>query len=402
MPVEFATKQDIVDRIVLRLIGRSIPLTDLTDISTVRILIEEMIAEELATLNAGLARSVRRWFVQTATGADLDRRLADYGLVRPGAVAAYGQVAVAVADETLVAAGTVVRTEPSDGGTPRRYRVAANPEPANDEPGASWKVTDSRLIDVVAVEAGSAGNVASHLIRVAENPIDNLLELDNPTPILNGRDGMSDEEFRQYFKNWWLSLARGTAGALLFGIQQYVDPNGRRVHSAAIEEWGGSTLLDAGGGPVALKVYIEEGASQGQPGLALASSALVSAVQRLVDGSDGAGGLRAAGVPTAVVAARALSVPVAVKVDVDRAYNAQSVTAQVRERVLAHFANIPVAGQTVRGDEQGQFSFARLVNVVEDTPGVLRSQFTSPRTDIGVPTGQKIVCQDVLVTGAPV
>lgn len=393
---DVATRRDIVNRVTLRLLGRNVALTDLTTISNLRILLESIL-EEFALLHAGIPRWVRRWYVQTAPATYLDRRLADYGLTRPGPQAAYGQVSVTVDGTTLVSAGTMLRT---DSDTPQRFRVAPNPAPRNDELGNSWLVEGSRLIDVVAVDTGLAGNAASHTVTVAENPIENLLEADNPTPILNGRDAYTDEEFRQYFRDWLLSLTRGTAGSILFGLQQYTDPTGRRVHSAALEEWGGATLL-TGDVPVALKVYIEEGASQGQPGAALASSSLVAAVQKLIDGSDGAGGLRAAGVPTLVQSALALSVPVNLKVDVDRAYNVQTVTAQVRERILAHFGAQPVSGRTVRGDTQGQFSFARLVNVVEDTQGVLRSQFTAPVADIAVPTGQKLVCQTVLVTGAP-
>lgn len=384
MPVYAPTATEIEQRIVLRLLGGQIPLTDLTDISTLRQLVRGMIVDEYASLWRGLVESQRDWFIGTAAGAALDRRLADYGLTRPGAVDAYGSVQVTVSQASSLAAGAVFRTDPDDGSAPKRYRVReATP--------LDW---GTNIVEVIAEASGAAGNTAGGTVTRADVSILGLVSITNPAPIANGRDGATDDEFRLYWRNWLRSLTRGTRGALLAAVTGYTDPTtGRRVHSAALEEWGGVGMLESNGRAVALKLYLDEGSGAPSQGGATAGAQLVSAVQRLVDGDDASetAGLRAAGVPTVVEPARALFVDVTMQLDVDGSSSVSATERAVRDQVYIHFSNIPVSGVRATGEFQGQFSLARLFAALVRVPGVVRVVLLQPSTDLPVQPGYKLV-----------
>jgi len=389
------TQRDIVRRIQMRLLGDPVAVTDLTLISTLRILIEQMYGPEFFLLWAGLVRAQTEWFIQSATGDNLRRRLRDFNMPDlPGPSAAYGPVEVTTDAATNIPVGTILRTDPTDPSARKQYRVVSNPAPEESlgEGDGSWRVDGTRAIDVMAVEAGASGNVAAGLITAAETSVAHFVSCANPGPILNGRDAPTDADVRQLWYDYLASLTRGTRPALAAGLRRFVGPDGRRVHSAAFEEWGGSTLL-AGETPVALKIYVDEGASLGGYGQALATPGLVNAIQRWVDGSDtdADSGWRADGVPTAVVPAMGFPVAVAATLDVDARYPVSAVVSNARNAILGFFAELPVAGIDRAGALQGQFSLARLFRSIEDVAGVLRTTLETPRSDIAVPVGFKAV-----------
>lgn len=402
MPLDVPTPREIESRIVLRLAGRAVPLTDLTPVSVTRMLIRSMVVEEFAALWRGLAEASREWFIDTATGDRLDRRLADFGLSRPGAVPGVGTVTVTVDDAIDLPAGTIFRTAPSDGSTPKRYRVASNTTPSGEDlSDGSWHITDTREVQVEALVAGQAGNTAAGSIVEPENPVPHLTAVTNPTPVVSGRDALGDQELREYFASWLRALSGGTRGTLLHRLDGYTDPvSGRRVRSVALQEWGGQSLLSSGGRSVALIVYVDEGLGGGTPGAATAHSALVAAVQRLLDGDDLASnpGIRAAGVPVAVEAARSRLVDIEIKVSVDARYDAGAVAATVRANIISYIARVPVAGVGISGELSGQLSLARLFRAVVDTPGVLQATITNPTADVPVPIGMKVLPREIALT----
>jgi len=397
MPLRTPTKREIVERIVLHVLGRGSPLSDFTTISNLRILLEEMVGEELLRLYAGLAADFRQWFLQTATGENLDRRLADYGVSRPGAVAASGTVlfsaTVDASVPVVVPAGTRVRTQPVVGAPALTYSVVANPA----------RVDGAWLIDyagsgieasVVADLPGAAGNVPAGAIAALESAIAGVQSVGNLKPLAGGKDTATDSEAFEYFTAFLAARKTGSRSAILFDLLNYVDASGLRpVRSASIEEWGGQTLLDAAGRPVALKIYVD-----------LVETATIQAVQQLVDGTDVnlSAGLRAAGVPAAVVAALRVPFDVRATIDVDRAYTAETVRSQVEDVIFAHLARLPVGGVRLSGEPQGQFILARLVSDVQDVPGVLRVTFERPTTDVSHSVGTKIDPGEISVSVASV
>lgn len=392
MPLRIPTLRELRERTILRLIGRNVALTDFTLISTVRILFEEAYFPEWKKLWAGLERSLRDWFVQSASGAALDRRLADYDLERPPARAAAGWLTVTVGSGTAtVPAGAAVETNATDGTDPKRYAVAANPDTAD----GSWPlVAPGGLVRIVAAGAGAAGNTPAGTITQLRTSVAGVSAITNAAPLINGRDIASDDEFRQFFHDSLAALTRGPRSALLFGLLNFADEaTGQRVHSVALEEWTGVPMFDlAGARQIALRVWIEDGRG-------IASSALVQAVQLFVDGDDAEGsGLRAAGVPTEVRSADPLPLDVRVDVDADRAANALAVQAAVDNAIREYLARLPVGGQLINGELQGQLNFAQLFRRVMNVDGVLRANFLTPTADANVPIGRKLMPATVEVT----
>lgn len=401
MPLDVPTIREIERRIVLRLAGNAVPLTDLSAISVTRQLIQAMATPEYAALWRGLAEAHRDWFITTARGDALDRRLADFGLTRPPAVAASGFVTISTSGETIVPAGTVLSTVPGASGDAKRYQVRFNGSPIAADPGdGGWYVNGSRDVEVDAAIPGQAGNTPAASILIAESPITGLVSVSNPLPLVNGVDAASDAEFRQHWLDWLQGLSGGTRGALRRHLVGWRDPvTGRRVHSIAFDEWNGSSLLEANGRSVALVVYVDEGTGGATPSGTTAHPSLVAAVQRRLDGEDSqaAPGLRSAGVPTAAVAAQARLFDASIDLDVDARYDAAFVSAAVRNAIGAYVASLPVAGSSVGGVLSGQVSLARMARVATDVEGVLRADFTNPLGDVSVPIGWRAFLRQLTI-----
>lgn len=417
MSISISTAKDIRDRIFIRMAGRGLPLTDHTQISALRILLEEAIVEEFASLHAGLGQAAAAWFIMdpSCRGDDLRRRLRDYKAPIPTAQPAYGMVSIVVSADTDVSPDTILRTDPTDGSPPKRYQVAVNTLPditRGDVGDGSWHVTSARDVLVRSLSPGSIGNTSAGTITVAESTINNVVSVGNPGPIVNGQDTPSDAQLKQIFQDWLLARQGGNRTALLFGLRfarqmdgtftPWADPaTGRRVYSAAIEEWNGAQLLDVAGGAVALKVYVDEGSGSAPPGASLADPTLLAALRTRLEGdyTEANPGLCDAGIPFAVLPAIALAVPVDVTIDVARGTNARAVSAAVKEAIIGYFSRLAVSGRSSAGELRGQVSLARLFNTVEQVPGVLRVVIAQPISDVGIPIGHKAVAYDVRVTG---
>jgi len=385
MPLRVRTKREIVGDCTLRVRGRQAKVSDFTAISNTRIIIEEVHGEEFASLNAGLQEDFNRWFIQTATGENLDRRLADYGVDRPPAIAGTGKVMFTAGTTVPISIppGTVVRTQPGDGAATKRYRVIPNTAPGTDGLWVISHPSGSIEANIVALDAGLAGNTPALTIIALETSITGVSSVINQTPVIDGRPVATDDEFREYFKDYLRSLTRGTKGALLFHLLDYIDPgtNIRPVRSAALEEWGGQVLLDAGDRPVALLVHVD-----------LVGGIGLDAIQARIDGTDVSSdpGWRAAGVPTGVRAAQRVLYDVIARIDVDKAFNSETVRRNVVDAIFSHFARLPVGGRKLSGELQGQLIFARLVSDVQAVPGVLRVVFERPTTPIFMGVGTKL------------
>jgi len=276
----------------------------------------------------------------------------------------------------------------------KRFAVVANP---NTDDG-SWSVAanGSTKVRIQAQQAGEASNTAANTIRAMENQISHVTAVTNELPIINGQDEADDDTFRQYFHAWLLSLGGATRGGVLFRVLNYVDPTTgtKPVHSAALEEWGGTNLL---GGGVALKVWIEDGTGT-------ASSTLIEAIQVLLDGRDTQAepGIRGAGVPALVVAANPVNIPVDVAVDLDRSVDSEATKKAVKTAIEKFLIAVPVSGTKITGESQGQVVFAQLFKAVLNVDGVLRAVFTRPARDQNLNTGQKAMPGTVTVTVASV
>jgi uncharacterized phage protein gp47/JayE len=179
--------------------------------------------------NAGLALWIQ-WLIllvlqttraATSAGPDLDSWMADFGLTRLPAVAAAGAVTFARFSPTttsLVPAGTLIVT--ADGS--RRFAVA--PDPAN----TAWNQaqngyliaagTASLTVPIVAMTAGSAGDVQAGTITLIQAAIPGVDTVNNAAPTAGGIDAESDPAFRTRFAAYINSRSRGTTAAVGYAI----------------------------------------------------------------------------------------------------------------------------------------------------------------------------------------
>lgn len=397
MPLQIPTREEIVNRTVLRMLGRDVALTDLTQASVLRIILEEMVVEEFLRLYAGLARDHRQKFINSATGADLARLIADFGLGPLPARAATGFVRVSNDDNAAfqVTPGTIYRTAPDVTGATKRYQVLPNPD---NLPTGTWvaNVSEVAVVKVQALTPGPEGNTAANTIVALENVADPAQEtITNELPLVDGRGAESDQEFRDRFRAYLDGLTRGTRASIRFHLLSYVDAAGNRpVKSVALVEWGGQTLLSSTTGqPVALQIYIEDGTGT-------ASSGLVDEIQALVDGDDTEAlpGLRAAGMPTEVLAASPLPVTVVARVVASSGSSPTEVQRLVDETIRAYVGQLPVAGQLINGELQGQVIRAELFRRVMNVAGVLEVDLDAPLGNIPVPIGRKAMPAVVTVS----
>lgn len=392
MPLEVPTLDEIERRSTIRMLGADVPLSDFVIISATRIFLREGVFPEFMSLYAGLTRQQRDWYTQTATGAALERRLADYGIVRPAAAAASGVITVTVDIDVEIPAGTIVRTVPPSGAQPKRYQVQSNPETSN----GAWPITEvagSGTVKIAAVVYGLEGNTPANTITEVENPVAGVTAVTNVQPIVSGRAAASDEEFREFFRSYMASRTRGTRDSIQHSLLEYVDPATglRPIHSLAIVEWGGQQLLSSGGAPVALQVYIEDGTGT-------APDPLVDQIQALIDGDDSEdSGLRSAGVPTEVLSAQVLPLNFEVAADIAAAANPASMQAEIASVIREFIGRLPVGGQLISGELQGQLIFAQLFRRVMDIPNMLRA-VVSPSHDVNVPIGYKAMPATVTVS----
>jgi uncharacterized phage protein gp47/JayE len=172
----------------------------------------------------------------TSNGADLDTWVADFSLVRTGAVAATGTVtfsrysatngAVIVpyfdANGNVLAGGAQVKT--LAGGTV--FDVTT------DTTNAAWSTsngigtgyylpsgTSSVTVPVIADVAGSAGNVSPGAISLLSTSIPGVDSVLNSVAFINGSDQETDAALRTRVVNFFSSLSRGTVAAITAAAQ---------------------------------------------------------------------------------------------------------------------------------------------------------------------------------------
>ncbi len=400
MPLNIPTAAEQRNRVILRMLARDVALTDLTQGSVLRILLEEMGIEEFQRLYAGLDRDQRQWFINSAEAEHLDRRVADFGLIRHPARAATGflKISNTAAQVISIQPGTIYRTQPDSTDAVKRYQVLPNPDDPVDGVWTSSVIDGNETVipKVEALTPGPEGNTPAATIVTLENLVDPFQEtITNELPLVDGRGVESDSELRERFRKFLDGLTRGTRASIRFHLVNYVDATGARpVKSVALVEWGGQSLLSSTTGlPVALKIYIEDGTGS-------ASAGLVAEIQTLVDGDDteASPGLHSAGIPTEVLAASPLPVTVVLRAVARADASPSEVKRLVEESVRAHIGRLPVAGQLITGELQGQLIHAQLFREVMNVPGVLEVQFAAPTANVPVPIGRKAMPTVITVT----
>ncbi len=185
-----------------------------------------------AALNEGVA-SVMLWLqwllvllylkirAATATGADLDSWMADFGVTREPAVAATGLVTFARFTDTAAAtvpAGATVLT----GDLSQTFAVTANAANAYYVAGSNSYLipagTASAALPVQAAVAGVGGNVLAGAISLSGSALAGIDTVTNAAPFTNGDAAETDPQLRARFVTFVNTRAQATPAAIVAAI----------------------------------------------------------------------------------------------------------------------------------------------------------------------------------------
>jgi len=359
-------------------------LSDISAISVLGVLLREAFAPEVAQLYDATIQVEENTHPDSAGGAALDRRMADYGLTRLPPQKARG-----------VARFTRIAEE--DGGdwtipveVPEGYQVSALDLDGNQinfvttEALTIAAAVESGTIEVEASAAGSSGNIGSSTLTILSGHIDELGSVTNEAPFVSGADRETDDSLRARFALWQDAKPRTTPSAPQYGAETYEDAEGvLRVHSAGVYEY----LNGPGAGNRAFDVFIW--GSNGQP----PSDELIEAVQRRIDGyTDGTGqqvdGWRPGGGKAVVLGAQAR--PVEVLIHLDLSDSGSTRTRDGLKLAVEQYAAGLRVGRPFRRkrvfDIIASFAFA-IENAI----------IVSPAEDIDPTSGEKIVAGTITV-----
>lgn len=171
--------------------------------------------------------------IDKATGSDLDERAKDIvpgTLPRRGAVKATGTVVFSRPGTTgtvAIPSGTVIAASDAQGQIKFQTTAAGSILAGN---------TDSAAVAIIALEAGSRGNVASGAINQFVSRIAGVPTVSNGNALTTGQDRESDASFRARLKAFVQGLSRATVNALESAASNVILADGRRVIFANVKE----------------------------------------------------------------------------------------------------------------------------------------------------------------------
>lgn len=366
--------------------------TRISDFSTGAqiVVMAHAVAAEIGLANLENVRSAGLAFIPGLVGEDLDRRLADFGLIRKDPVAAFGLVRFfrkweadgapggTDASPVVIAAGYTVSAVAYDGTTVTYELRAGVTIPAG-------QISADGTVD--ALTPGQIGNVgAGRINTLAGGAVVGLAGCGNDRALGTGADDESDEAFRDRFYSWLDGRKPGTLPGLRAGTLLYMelDPSGLPrpvVGSVGIVEH----LVDPGDDGQVVSLFVS-----GFDGGAL-SPAQITDIQHYIDATgpyDGQEPWRAAGCPTKVLSPVFLQVNIEVEITLGPA--GSSVTGQQLRRDLELAANATAPGQTLYLHRL-HGAICKLGNALAN------SNIIQPPGDVVAGVGQKIRAGTVLV-----
>jgi len=158
----------------------------------------------------------------TATGADLDTWMTDFGLTRLAAVAATGSVTFSrftPTTQAIVPVGSLVQ---STDGTQQFTVVADTTQSAYNSALGGYVLppaTASITTTVVALTTGAGGNAAIGAINTLGQAISGVDTVTNAASFTNGANAEADVAFRARFQSYIASLSKATKGAVGYAVQ---------------------------------------------------------------------------------------------------------------------------------------------------------------------------------------
>lgn len=144
------------------------------------------------------------FYINTAAGADLDRRASDFGLQRKLSLQANVLVTFSGSGTPVIPAGTMV-SAPASGNIPEVIFITTS------------SGTIGNLIPATCQVAGAVGNVASGAITtIINNPNPILITgVTNNAPSVGGQDQEADDTFRARLQAFLESFSKGTVNSII-------------------------------------------------------------------------------------------------------------------------------------------------------------------------------------------
>lgn len=192
-----------------------------------------VLAQEIYSVCAAVEWLKKQTFAQTATGAELEKRALERGVVRKPAVAAAGTLCFSLDEATWfdlkIPAGTVCRSEGS--GAMRYLTTEEGTLPAGE--------TEAE-VPARAELPGAAGNAESSMVDVLVTPVAYVTAVLNTVPFTGGEDAESDESLRARLLADYAAPGNGSNAQWYRGEALTFD----NVHSAGIvpRESGAGTV----------------------------------------------------------------------------------------------------------------------------------------------------------------
>lgn len=229
MPYTPKTQAEVLRDLRALVIGRT-SVNDIQPGSVLNTLLGAF-AHEVASIERRIYNVREGFFLEKATGTDLDERVAELPLSSLARLPSTNGSATCLtitrsssAGDLTIPAGSLVATE---GGV--QYRTTDDAI-----------ITDGDLevedVNIVAVVSGSQGNTAIGTITKIVALPDDVISVTNSKAISNAGDTESDAQLRERAQTYLKSLSRCSPSTLEFLAKSFISSNGDRMRFARIYE----------------------------------------------------------------------------------------------------------------------------------------------------------------------
>ncbi len=330
-PFELETESNILTRMLADTVGN----WDKRQGSFYRDLISP-VAFEIARIYENANILLQMIFAQTTTGTYLSMVGEQFGLLRNPAVKATGQVTISGTNGTVIPAGTKFSTTVVD--------LASAPAIEFESTEAGTIAGGSVTVDIIAVEAGEAGNVESTKINNINTYISGVTTISNASATTGGAEEETDADYRQRLLEFVRNPVAGGNKA------DYV------TWAKEVDGVGDAFCEPLWNGPGTVRVVIID--TDGD----IPDQALIDEVQAYISPTAGTGeGKAPIGADVTVAAPSAVNINVTVTVTVKSGYNAATVKTNVQTNLQNFIKDLNI------GDD---VKYTAIGNVIFDTEGV--------------------------------
>lgn len=334
MTIQLPNLQELIDIATTEIRGRTDKITDFSEGSIIDAHIggSGAVGQELAYQ---LALIISAFFINTATGKDLDDRLRDYNIFRKDAVAASGTITLTRLTSNNIRAINAGST----------FKCADGTEFYNPNNIVFNIGTTVVTVSVIAKIMGTSGNILANTLTTIVPTPSETIQITHPS-LSNGIDGETDEQLRLRFYLELSNMARGTTPALIVGALKHTG-----VSNAAVQK------VHSGYN----NLYIDSGTGTPSP-------ELIQEVQVDIDSN-----WRSAGEQVKVLAAQTQDIDIHVNIYIASGYNSSDIIITITES-LQYFLQQKNMGDPVYK--------AELIKVIMSVNGVINANLITPSTDI--------------------